>query len=92
MCKKGRVGVFGSARKRTFRFAEKNASFQKGRTFRFADYNYKKCTPLCVERCTSDSVFFCSLVYIHELQKSMTMKIFRNLLLDFFFHLFQGPT
>lgn len=38
MRKKGRVGVFGGARKRTFRFAEKNASFQKGRTFRFADY------------------------------------------------------
>lgn len=45
MCKKGRVGVFGSARKRTFRFAEKNASFQKGRTFRFADYK-SFCTPV----------------------------------------------
>lgn len=41
MRKKGRVGVFWGARKRTFRFAEKNASFQKGRTFRFADYIFE---------------------------------------------------
>ena len=42
MWKKGRVGVFRDARERTFRFAEKNASFQKGRTFRFADYTVDK--------------------------------------------------